>query len=94
MVGIKDLAMDISYEMGFDGIIDFAMRSVAEQVIMVMKLARKIRKERMIRVCAWHESSAWFDGEDWVTDRPIPPGRQTHTMCPECYEKRYEVVKI
>ncbi len=57
------------------------------------RIAKVIRRERVIRVCAWHEpEQAWWDGEEWVVGN-IPPGRQTHTLCPECFEKAKTEIK-
>jgi len=84
MTGIKDLAMNISCEMGMDGDINYEKLSPSQQAIMQMKLAKKIRAERFIKVCAWHKpEQAWWNGEEWIVGN-IPPGIQTHGICEAC----------
>jgi hypothetical protein len=62
--------------------------------MVIAKIARTIRQERIITVCAWHKPKmVWWDGAEW-NNSDIPPGVQSHGMCPECYEKEMKQVKI
>ena len=50
------------------------------------------KSESLIVICAWHKpKKLWWDGSQW-RNPPYPPGEQTHTLCPECYDK--EMAKL
>ena len=82
---MKELAQDMA-DIFSEGIITEKSNRYG-QVMLLMNSARHHRQERLITICAWHYDDAWWDGLEWVTDRPIPPGRQTHGICPDCMPK-------
>ncbi len=45
------------------------------------RIAKTIRKERFVKICAW--CKRYKSGDEWVEGN-IPPGNQTHGICPEC----------
>jgi hypothetical protein len=119
------LAQDITRIMGYEkinlSVIDIEKRINEAYVYCGMnraldlaRIAKTIRQERLITVCAWHKpNQVWWDGQEWrdysmaepttydgemsyslLGGHSIPPGIQTHGMCPECYEKEMSEVKI
>jgi hypothetical protein len=52
--------------------------------LLLARIAKAMRRERFISVCCvcnrFKVDSEWIKGN-------IPPGVQSHTYCPSCYEK-------
>jgi hypothetical protein len=40
--------------------------------------------EEFVSVCAW--CGKWRSGDNWF-GAPIPKGKRSHGICPECYKK-------
>lgn len=40
--------------------------------------------EEFISVCAW--CGKWRSGDNWF-NAPIPKGKRSHGICPDCYKK-------
>lgn len=74
--------------------------------LVLAKIAKTIRQERMIHVCSackrYEIDGEWIDSEGWKVgvgivewiDLSIPPGQQTHGYCPVCYEKVMKEIKV
>lgn len=92
LMGYKKITLniiDIEKQINDTKILSFEYRALA-----LARIAKTIRQERIIHVCAWHKpKQAWWDGEEWNTS-DIPPGKYTHTMCEACYEQEMKEVKI
>ncbi len=102
---MKEFAQDLSEVMGIKSInqdvleVGQAVLDAKGNPIELMKIAKHIRKERLIRVCC--VCKRWYDGDRWVNPKVItdwqgnetafyPQGQQTHTFCPECYNGFYK----
>jgi hypothetical protein len=44
----------------------------------------KPKFEEFVSVCAW--CGKWRSGDNWF-GAPIPKGKRSHGICPECYKK-------
>jgi hypothetical protein len=110
------LAQDITKAMGFQkinlNVIDIEKRindskRLPKQYrgLVLAKIGKTIRQERMIRVCSvckryeidgeWIESIGFKVGEitlDWI-ELSIPPGQQTHGYCPVCYDQAMKEIE-
>ena len=64
--------------------------SQVDKALALMRNARRIRAERVIRVCSY--CHAWWDGEEW-NESHIPVGKQTHGACPDCFKKAMDAIK-
>ena len=106
---MRDFAMDLAEALGLPNI-NQAVLEIGQEIlssrgnpIELMKIAKKIRKERFIRICSYcrrfESGGRWMVPElrvdYWNQTRELiyPQGQQTHCACPECFKKEMAKLK-